>query len=82
MRNHQYTEIKEMLARHRTLLETTNRDIGDIKQQLIPNGVSRLDNVEQDVKSLNRYSNAIGGIIALVTSIPLIKMIFDMVKDS
>jgi hypothetical protein len=73
MRNQQYTEIKEILATHTVLLHTMNKDMGEVKTQLIPNGVSRLDGVEKDVKSLTRYKNILVGAASLIASFPVIK---------
>lgn len=66
-------EIKEALAAQRTLLASIKEDVEGIREQLIPDGVKRVVELEDDVKSLNRYKNILIGMVTFVTSIPVIK---------
>lgn len=73
MRNRDLIEIKEVLARHGTMLTTVRDDINSIKQELIPEGHNRLGELEREVKTLNRYKSGFSAVIAFVLSVPIIR---------
>ncbi len=66
MQPDQYTEVKVLLERMSVSLENVNKEIGEIKEAMIPDGKNRLTEVEDDVKILTRFKNGAAAIIMLV----------------
>lgn len=73
MRNKDFVEIRETLARQNVILATMQSDISSIKGELIPEGKNRLGELEKDVKSLNKYKNGLIAIVTFISTMPLIK---------
>ena len=66
MDDQSYIELRVLLERQVTGLESMAKDVTGIKELLVPNAKERIEVLEKDVKSLNNFKyfmTTIGGII-------------------